>query len=183
MNFYKFGFNNQEHFYDNRWFDERYTNFNRITIAPKTAQVELILELLKGFQPPFGVLYVLVAPRLGYAQGRYQCVKPISYDELKEFVLRFKEYFETDGRHHIWFASASTNQLLVYDHHNVIYVYNNDEYCKTFLNKKKYRKDKITFPVPHEHKFNPENDLYEEQIMENYKWKYFLLKEDDDYYK
>jgi hypothetical protein len=183
--YYKFGADKGgtevEFFYNNIWCVEKYPDYERITIAPYDNQVELMLDILKSFPPPYWCLYVLIVSRTDQKCGRYQCPYPMVYNEIYNFGMKYKDYFETDGRHHIWMGSAKSKQLLVYDHHNVIYVYEDILNSSKYLREKSFIEETVKFPVPHMHNYNKSNDDKEISILKHYKWKRFPLKEQDEY--
>ena len=70
--------------------------------------------------------------------------------------------------------------LLVYDHHNVLYLYGLiDAYIEILENRGFMKTNEILFPVPHFHIYHEENDPIENEIITNYKWKYFQLVNGD----
>lgn len=184
MSYYKFGSVENDisnvYKYNNVWCFERLPNFNRIVAAPMDNHIELILDLLKNFEPPYYVLYVLVVSRTGKEVGRYQSIRPLSYDQIYKFFKAYASYFETDGRHNIWFKSAATKQLLVYDKHNVIYIYNDDLSAINLLKDKGFIEEEITFPFPHDHIYNNENDIHEDYLISKFGWNWFPLQEQDN---
>lgn len=189
MDKFKFGTLNKDnedikYEYNGTWCLEQYPNFERIVVGPKDNHIDLMLEIVKSFELPLAILYVLIVPRADNNKpGRYQCPFPLKYEDVDEFCSKFKEYFETDGRHHLWICSANSKgikQLLVYDKHNVIYIYDDINKITEFLERKKFKESEIRFPVPHTHMYNPENDIYEEEIFKYWDWIHFPLREDDD---
>jgi len=170
--------------YNDDYCIEEYTNYKRIVIAPKKNQMNLMLEIAKGFEQPLGILYVLVVPRVDSNEsGRYQSPYPLEFEEVEVFCNKFKEFLESDGRHHFWIASINSkgiNQLLVYDKHNVIYVYDDIDKITNFLKKKNFNDMKVKFPVPHTHMYNAENDMFEKEILEYFNWRVSPLQENDN---
>ncbi len=94
----------------------------RLVIAPGSAPVGLLRELLPLLPEPLWVLYVLVTPRSEAAAGRYQSAKPHKREEVLAMLDRFEEYFASDGRHNLWLAAPPAGQLVL-DRHEVIYAY------------------------------------------------------------
>lgn len=178
---FKFGYFNdhedKEFFYNDIWCVEQYPQFERAVVAPSKNHIDLMLDIIKNFEPPYWCLYVLLVSRVGNEVGRYQCSHPKSYNELFDFVTKYKVYFETDGRHHIWLGSATSKQLLVYDHHNVIYIYDDIEKIKEYMKKVGFEEEDVQFPVPHTHMYNVENDEFEIDIMDYWEWMKFPLGE------
>ncbi len=128
----------------------------------------------------WGVLYVLVQPRgSGHQPGRYESELFATHAELVEFLSEFEDFFESDGRHHIWVADPEGSGQLVYDQHNVIFAYGAIERFREELIKRGYREEDFWFPSPHFHAYWPENDAINRRLLTEWEWKYFPLAEDD----
>ncbi len=82
-----------------------------------------MIRLLEAMSGPFWLLYVLVVNRDDSELGRYQCSEPQTQEDVEAFLKDFQAFLEKDGRHHLWIASASSSEMLIYDRHNVIYAY------------------------------------------------------------
>lgn len=183
MNF-KFGhlINNQSsrYYYNNTFAHDVYPSWSRLTIGPKDNQIPLMLEIAKSWGGPYGILYVLSTPRLGYNAARYQSPEPCSYDDLELFAYTFQEFFEGDGRHHIWFMDVNSNKQIIYDNHNILYAYGDDDSIIKLLKENNFTRGEVSIPAPHEHLFNQENDTYEDEIMGYFEWIEFPLQEEHD---
>ena len=182
--YFKFGtYDNDidtEYYYQNNWALEQYPNFKRIVVAPKDNQIELIQNIIRDFEPPYYILYVLVVSRCDNEPGRYQCPYPLNDIEINNFSNKFKDYFETDGRHHIWIGSAKTKQLAVYDNHNIIYIYGDTHNIQQKFNNLGFKEEPVQIPAPHTHLYNVENDNYEIEVMDYCEWVKFPLGEQDN---
>lgn len=169
-----------EHKYGDLFRRDTQPTWSRVTIAPDAKQIPLMLEIAKRWKGPCGILYVLKASRLGHGDARYQSPEPCSYDDLELFAYTFQEYFEGDGRHHLWFIDEPTGARLVYDNHNLIYSYGNDDDVIELMISKGFSEGDPKIPCPHEHCYNPEFDKTEDEIMEYFAWKKFPLQEEHD---
>jgi hypothetical protein len=109
--------------YSNCWDIENTTGPERLVIGPESSQVELLLKLAQTLAEPFGILYVLLVSRKDHEPARYQCPYPCDRGEMESFFRTFTDFFESDGRHHVWLTSLTDSSTLVYDKHNVIYAY------------------------------------------------------------
>jgi hypothetical protein len=182
---FKFGWNPEEpqrFEYPNVWSREIITGSERLVIAPSNDHVSLMIELLGIMDEPFGFLYVLVVPRGQGVAARYQSAEPVARQDALEFLSRFKQFFEGDGRHHIWLKSVSSSDQLVYDKHNVIYAYGQLPAFEDILNRRGMeRVDKVSFLFPHIHNYNPEFDEDERKLLSYWEWKQFPLRDGDDY--
>ena len=152
-----------------------------LLVAPSTQHISVMLELLEVMPEPFWLLYVLVVPRGEAVDGRYQSADTVSRDEAKLFLSRFKEFFECDGRHHIWIRSASSSDLLVYDKHNVIYAYGQLlEFEAVVASRGLTKVDHIQLPFPHAHHYNEIFDEDESALLRYWEWNRTPLEEGDE---
>lgn len=99
---------------------------------------------------------------------------------MESFLLDFKEFFESDGRHHVWVMSVPESSTLVYDQHNVIYAYGPLQEFTEILRENGLQNGAVRFPVPHSHNYNPENDDAEERLVQRWAWVESPLLDDDD---
>jgi hypothetical protein len=129
---------------------------------------------------PFGILYVLLTPRKENQPGRYQSPRPCSRDEMESFLLEFREFFESDGRHHVWVMSLPESSTLVYDQHNVIFAYGPLQEFTEVLKASGFQEGTVSFPSPHAHNYNAENDDTEERLLNHWAWIQTPLQPGDD---
>ena len=180
---YKLGaFNGTEWFpviNPNVWQRDWTTGPERLIVAPAASPVDVLLQLTRVLQEPFGILYVLLAPRTGAKAGRYQNPTPADREEMEGFFATFREYFESDARHHVWVASLPDQATVVYDNHNVLYAYGPLPEYEQVLAERGLRRGEVVFPVPHEHNYNSEFDSNEKQIMNCWHWVWSPLTEHD----
>lgn len=163
---------------------ERHTtaNVDRLLISASDRGADLMLALAQAAMSEFGVLYVLLVPRLGQREpGRYQSPGPLSLDELTAFVGRFAEYFDHDGRHHLWIGSPDMSNLLVYDRHNRIFAYGDFASYVHVLQRLGFVEGDVSLPpVPHCHCYHDEYDAAEDAVFAYWPWKHYPLQEMDD---
>lgn len=160
---------------------EKTPGYTRLKIGADTNQIDLILSLCKNLNPPYFILYVLVIARQGHEKGRYQSKQIDNIEEVNLFLNDFKEFFETDGRHHIWVGTVDNSGLLIYDQHNVIFSYGKVLEQIMVLKNEGFHEMQFDFPVPHAHRYNSDNDKFEDQILKYWDWEKFSLNEDDVY--
>jgi hypothetical protein len=168
--------------YDDRWSIERTTGPDRIVVAPSRGHhVDVLLDLARCLREPFGVLYVLLLSRTGaHESGRYQSDVPASRAEAEAFVRRFGDYFEGDGRHHLWLMSLPDEATLVYDNHDLIYGYGPLNQYRAVLSGRGFSEGTTAIPAPHQHCYNAEYDGAENDLMDYWGWRRFPLQPDDD---
>ncbi len=161
------------------WQREDHDGWSRLVVGARQSEIPLILELCRDFAGRFAVLYVLVGSRLGRS-GRFQSPEPISYDDLELFLYTHQEFFEQDGRHHLWVVSASGEGQLVFDNHNKIYAYGDLDRYETRLLSMGFRSGSVDNPSPHGHNYHPEFDSAEDEVLKYWDWLEFPLEPDDD---
>ncbi|MGG2064144.1 hypothetical protein [Bacillus sp. S14(2024)] len=168
--------------YNNTWEIEEFPDFKRVVVAPKENHVNLMLDLAKMFQGPYGILYDLKVPRVStHEAGRYQSPDVVSFKEVETYCLQFKSYFETDARHDIWIArvgETERKEMIVYDQHNIIYVYGDVEQICKLLNNRGFTEGEVDIPVPHVHSYHDYNDQYETDMLNYHNWIHFPIQEE-----
>jgi hypothetical protein len=181
---YKFGWiPNEEgrYNYPNVFAVEKTSGPERLVIAPSENHLSMIMDLLQVMSDPFGILYVLTVPRGRSEAGRYQTPNPVSRKQTEEFLRKFGSFFENDGRHHVWVASMSNADQLVYDRHNVIYAYGRlEEFQRIALGRGLSKVETVRFPSPHTHNYHAELDFDERNVLQYWDWKRSALRESDE---
>lgn len=184
---FKFGFLNEHNEessfeYSDLFYHEPLNGGERITIGPSSKHVPLILDLAERWeQKEYYILYVLLLSHAGYQPGRYQSPILASFSDLQLFLFTFQEFFEGDGRHHIWIASSQGDEMLIYDQHNVIFAYGDLKRYEKYLVDKSFQEQSFSFPTPHIHNYHPDSTKYEDELMEFFDWQYFPLQDGDEY--
>ena len=174
MAIYKFGCHvdgkEAPYAYPNIWCRGETSGPDRLILAPSSNHVDLMRRLCLEMSEPFGLLYVLLVSRCGREPGRYQAAKPFSAADLAGFLDGSEVYLEGDGRHHLWIMSLPDTSQLIYDNHDVIYVYGQlDQFAGIAMERGMAQKE-VRFPVPHLHRYNGEFDSEEDRIFNEYEW-------------
>jgi len=170
------------HVYSNQYcFETTSSGSRRICLTTSNGYVDLFLALAAILPEPFFILYVLILSRKQENEAaRYQSGQ-VSYSELKAFFGRFEDYFENDGRHHVWIHSPESSATLVYDNHDIIYCYGPLETFSTVLQNNGLKMvDEIQRVGPHGHCYNQEFDSCEGELLKFLKWKKSPLQPQDD---
>jgi len=156
--------------YPNVWEREAHPTWSRLVIGSREREIPLMLDLCRNFGGQYYVLYVLLVSQVGRDAGRYACPDPLSYDDLELFLYTFQEFFEQDGRHHVWVASTASQERLIFDQHNFIFAYGDlDRYEKT-LEAKGYTRGPVRIAAPHAHHYHSEFIVKEDELFEYWKW-------------
>ena len=160
---------------------EIYPGYSRLKIGADENQIDLMLSLCRNLNPPYFILYVLVVSRAEYEQGRYQSGIIESISDVEIFLNEYREFLETDGRHHIWIGTADNSGLIIYDQHNVIFCYGDLDAQALLLHNNGFKEVAFSFPVPHAHRYNEANDKFEAKLLQHWDWEVFPLAADDTY--
>lgn len=165
-----------------RYFDvydvEQNSSYERIIMGLTQGHINAILDFIAVLNGSFYMLYILHTPRADNESGRYQS-KKLSYDEISVLFNNFRDFFENDSRHDIWVHSPETDTTIVYDRHNLIYLYGfNDKHIQ-ILKKKELKKETVNIPSPHVHSYNAEYDTFESKIINDYQWRRTPLEDED----
>jgi hypothetical protein len=152
---------------------------NKLIVTPEKEQIKEMLKLFgQNKDNKYSIIYFLLS------SGKYQSANPLTSNELEIFCKKYTDYLESDGRHNFGIMDINTNDTVIYDHHNILYVYGNLEDKIEILEKNGYKKvEKITIPKAHCHLFNSENDEIQNEIIKNNEWNITLIKDQDKEFK
>ena len=151
----------------------------RLKIAASERGSDILLQLAAVLGEPFALLYVLVVPRGGSAEGRYQSPW-LGREQMAEMFGKFADYWDQDGRHHVWLFSQSDRATLVYDQHNVIFAYGPLEDYVRLLEASGFAEARaLPFPAPHTHCYHPTFDPLERELTSLPNWQHSPLREGD----
>jgi hypothetical protein len=153
--------------YGDIWERQQTSDSERLAIAPSRGHVDLLIELSRCLGEPFGILYVLLVSW------------PVERREMEGFVLGFRDYFESDGRHHLWLHSVPDGATLIYDQHDVLYAYGPLDLYEQVLRDRGLREGAVEIPVPHQHAYHRKYDVEEDNVMGLWEWRAFPLAESD----
>lgn len=174
--------NSIDHDYSNRYFRQPCGNAQRLVIGASQDNVKLLDQLAKAFTTQrFYVLYVLLVSHAGRKPGRYQLPLIENHEDLQLFLWTFQNFFEGDGRHHVWIGSPDSNDLLVYDQHEVIFAYGDLDNFESILVENGFSVAEFWFPCPHVHSYDPANANAEDELMAYWYWQYFPLQAGDEW--
>ncbi|MEM9347087.1 MAG: hypothetical protein AAGB26_10770 [Planctomycetota bacterium] len=168
--------------YGNVFFHQHCGDSERLVIGPSSSHIK-ILDLLSATFPEekYYLLYVLILSHAGYEPGRYESPAIHNHEDVRLFIWTFQEFFEHDGRHHLWIASEVSNNVLIYDQHDLIFAYGDLEHFESILIDNDYKREEFWIPAPHAHIFNPANAKSEDELMSYFEWKHFDLQPGDDW--
>lgn len=132
--------------------------------------IGFLLHLLKKGGESVGLLYVLLLSRKGSNQvGRHQSPF-VSRAEAAEFLHRFGDFLQGDGRHEFWMHMPDVVDV-VYDHHERIWLYGDLDSIVGWVEEFGIGNWPLeAIPVPHMHRYHPAFDAQEDAVMAYWEW-------------
>jgi len=160
----------QHHIYPDVFERQAGESWSRLAIGARQQTVALMLELCRTFDGPYSVLYILKVSRKRNECARYQSEKEMNFEETELFFDFFREYFEQDGRHHVWIGADGGNHQISYDNHDLLYAYGNLKRYETHLKKVGFSEGRVEIPLPHAHHYHDAFDAAETAILNYWPW-------------
>ena len=166
--------------YGNQYDLEEGEGWARVVIGPNRDHIKVLDTLSDRWSTPdYFVLYVSLMSHTGKKTGRYQSPM-FNKEDLDLFLYTHREFLEGYGGQHLWVGHPNSGELLVYDHHNLIYAYGNiDSYVQT-LEELGFRPGRISIPAPHTHSFDSHYTQLEDDLFGYFDWTWFPLQDGDD---
>ena len=159
----------------------------RLIVTPDKDHVKMMLNLLAGEHKNhrYSIVFYLIG---SFREDGSKCqpAKTLSWGELESFCEKYLDYLETDAWHNFGIRDAETKETVIYDHHNILYVFGNLEEKIKILENNGYKKvEKIVLPRPCTFIYHPENAAIAQEIKTNNEWIFTPVKmreddEDDD---
>jgi hypothetical protein len=157
----------KEYFYPDVYHLEQSSGVERVVIGLSKSHVDTVLELAAQLCEPFCILYILHASHTSSEHGRYQS-KTMSYSQVSTLFTSFKDFFEKDSRHDVWLHSSQSNATIVYDRHNLIYLYGFADEQLGDIERKGLEKKAFSIPFPHVHCYHAEYDIFETKLINDF---------------
>ena len=144
---------------------------DRLYVGVAEKHKELILDLARSFSGPYFLLYVLHTSRCNNELARYQS-PPLEYHSVVEFLDRFEDFLTHDSRHDLWLASPGDKMTIVWDRHDVLFIYGPLDNIEHFLDSRGFSKGMPTVALsPHSHYYHAEYDQAEKEVVKYFPWR------------
>ncbi|WP_346354354.1 hypothetical protein [Azotosporobacter soli] len=167
-----------EHFYSNSYVVENTSDTNRLKVSLSKSHIATLIQLLEKMDGPFFLLYILHTPRTTAEAARYQSAERSKEDAVL-LLQEFEEYLENDGRHDLWLHAPKSNTTLVYDRHNLLFLYGLNTLQTEYVQQICSPVEEINIPTPHKHFYHAKYDAAEEAILKHISWRKSPLTEQD----
>jgi hypothetical protein len=150
----------------------------RLEIGISKGQSAIVELLAAELAPPYDILYVLLVPREGQHEGRYELASPLEPQELAAFFARYGVVLDQDGRHALWVRSASGQ--LIFTPHDIVYAYGPTEAFRAALLRRDFVEKPFGIPAPHAHHYHRQFDPVVRDLLSHYSWVRHPLQEIDE---
>lgn len=155
------------------------TGPERLVVGNTSGGVALFRELVLALAPPYSMLYVLIVPRGTQVQGRYES-EPHTAAAFEEFVERYAEYLGLDARFHLWAFSGEDEATIVWDNHDILYLYGPLDRFERVLTALGYVRGPVDVPGPHVHHYRDRFDADAADLLASRPWLHTPLRPGDD---
>jgi tetratricopeptide (TPR) repeat protein len=172
------GNNFVEYRYRNTYDLEQTMTYRRLRIGAANNHGTLVLNIMRHLSAPYFLLYVLHTSRRGNELARYQS-PALEFNRLAEFLTAFQDFLTADGRHDLWLHSVRDRATVVWDRHNLIYVYGPLSTIENFLAGLGFAKEAPRIPMPHRHNYHPKYDELENRLIRYLEWTRIPLQPED----
>lgn len=153
----------------------------RLVVSAAKDPAGLVRDLvLATWPPPYRLLYILIVSRTGQQPGRYELATPLDAAGLAAFVDAHGAYLSGDARHHLWVAADDWTIHVVYDRHDLLYVYGPADRIEGFLRERGFNEGPVAIPSPHAHEYHETFDDDERRLLSGHAWTVSPLADGDD---
>jgi hypothetical protein len=160
------------------WTREESSTGDRLTVGGGATPFALFRTLVTALAEPLYILVVLRTPRATGKDGRYQSTVK-THAEVAAFLDDFETLFSTDPRAQVWVGQTDGGALLVFDEHDLIYVYGPLDRFERLLTEASVPRRTPTVPSPHIHHYDPRRDEDERRLVHQ-AWGQVLPLEEQD---
>lgn len=134
--------------------------------------------LAQRLSPPYDLLYVLHTSRGEGEEGRYQS-PPLGSEGFADFCNRFAAFLSGDARHDLWLRSEADQATLVWDRHNLLYVYGPLERLRKWLVEAGFASGGTDADFLHMHHYRAEFDRDAAALLDVLDWTFSPLRPED----
>ncbi len=132
--------------FDKRFERETFQQADRIAVTTDGSVLELLLDLVRQG----GAEFVCTYTKRDAQDARFRS-RSMSFDQVAEFVARFRTLLETDPSQNFSVENATTKRHVLVDEHNVVYVSGDISDVEAWLAMRGFHQGQITLPTPHVH--------------------------------
>ena len=152
----------------------------RLVITTEDSPVSLMRDIVRNWPAPFVILYALIVTRSDVEPARYQSPWLDDIQSVDAFLTRFQNFFEQDARHAVWVSAPDHGLQIVYDRHELLFVYGDGERVGELLEERGFANGQAQVPVPHAHHYHAQFDQDFAALMDWWQWRSSPLQPDDE---
>lgn len=154
--------------YNNCFQKQSISGVHRILIATSGSSTHLVTDLLQFYPGPYRLVYLLVTPPEGFEPMKYE-VEGLDADAIVDLFDKFRQFLESDARHHLWIHSQGGGTIIC-DEHDWIYAYGNQEAVEAYLADHAFVEEMPAIPFPHLHNESNSNDPVMRDLLNHFDW-------------
>lgn len=156
---------------------EEDTSGEKVTASPAGSSLESLAKLVGSMAGPYALVYVLHECYTFRPEGRYQAPQPLSAKALGDFLTRFADFFEEDGRHGLFVLSGSEPCAVGLDRNGMVTAYGEKGRWPPVMRSLAFSEG-IVSPRPRRPRV-PEHDASEAQLLAAMPWQWNSLELSD----
>ncbi len=143
----------------------------RLLVTTSEDRIEVFKRLLDLYPGPFFITLVIQEAHGAFKKtGRYYGDRGKTRVQIDFFLDHFHDYFCYDGMHHLWVSCESSDGIVVFDQHDLFYVYQRAAEAGGMLLDAGYKEGLGDEPFNHAHRSRPEIVPGPKEILEFTKW-------------
>jgi len=152
---------------------------SRIIAAPSAGHFSLLFSLAEGLPGPFAALWVLRVSRGRADEGRYQSPF-LALAELRVALEPIRTFLSEDGRSQLWLHSPEVDATLVWDQHDLLYLYGPlAPFRATLVCAGLREAEPVSISFPHGHHYHAAFDDAEASMASLFEWRVTPLRPGD----
>lgn len=142
---------------------------SRFVATAGPTPIGTLLSLVKGLEREVWLLYVLVVDFEDHEPGRYE-TQLIPWEEVEAGLTAYTPLLEKDGRQCLWIANAEQSWQVIYDRHELFYLYGDAEWFEARLRANGYEEAPIAWFGPHYHSYLREYDASAAELLQRWEF-------------
>lgn len=152
---------------------------DRFLATAGPAPITDLLRLVRGLEAEVWILIVLVVEYPGREPGRYASPM-IPWQELESCLLKYAPLIENDGRMCLWICEANQNWKVIYDRHELFYLYGDAEWFRDRLHVQGFQEGELKLFGPHYHSYLREYDAMADALLGRWDFQHTELLDGDE---
>lgn len=126
--------------------------------------IDDLLRLVRGLEAEVWILIVLTVEYSGREPGRYASPM-IPWPDVEQSLMKYAPLLENDGRMCLWVCEATQAWKVIYDRHELFYIYGNADWFRDRLQLQGFSEGEVKLFGPHYHSYLREYDAMADELL------------------